>query len=299
MPMQSGPTAFKSIGSIPLGNPLKLGLLAVLLAGCAPKPANATQNTVFTPEETFGPKGPELVAAEPALNDRLASRVLDDQERRAVWATLANMVSGPVIKLVPAADGARFSDVPSAALNAAQSNEMALRSTHHEWFRMSFDHQDQAGRASRLEVVFMPRGPLVGISGDDSSEGARLSRAEMHLAVNRMLVGLKDQSAASVREAITALMQERKAGPISIEEHPEEYRFEMLMLDGQPARLLVVRRPEPDVYSWNAWAGVFPKPERAESLGTSFDRYMHSWGEVPGFPGDGFDPAVSLETPPD
>ena len=299
MRRQSGPTAFKSIGSIRLGNPLKLGLLGVMLAGCAPKPPNATQNTVFTPEEVFGPEGPALVAAEPALNDQLATRVLDEQGRRAVWATLANMARGPVTKLVPAKDGVRFSDVPSAALNAAQSNEMALRSTHHEWFRMSFDHQDQAGRESRLEVVFTPRGPLARISGDDSSEAARLSRAEMHLAVNRVLVGLQDRSAASVRDAITTLMDERESGPISVEEHPEEYRFEMLMLDGQPARLLVVRRPGPNVYSWNAWAGVFPQPERAESLGTSFDRYMHSWGEVPGFPGDGFDPAVSLETPRD
>lgn len=296
MRRQSGPTAFKTIGSIRSGNPLKLGLLAGLLAGCAPKAPNATQNTVFTPEEVFGPQGPELVAAQPALNDQLATRILDDEERRAVWAALASMASGPVQKLEPAPDGARFSDVPAAALNAAQSNEMALRSTHHEWFRMTFDHQDQAGRESRLEVVFAPRGPLVRMSGDDSSEAARLSRAEMHLAVNRLLVGLEDRSATSVREAITALMHERESGPISIAEHPEEYRFEMLMLDGQPARLLVIRRPAPNVYSWNAWAGVFPLPERAESLGTSFDRYMHRWGEVPGLPDEDFDPAVSVNT---
>ena len=254
------------------------------LAGCGLRTPAASTNEVFTPRETYGSEGPELVRRNPGLQDEFASQVLDWQQRAQVWDALSAMASGSVYRLKPARDGLRFSDVPRAVRNAVQQVEMALLDTTHSLPRLDLEYRDRDGLLATLMVTFHPRGPLVNVEYAEPSDDVRLPRALVRANATRAFDRLRTTTLESVRAAAIASIEAEGGRVLGSWEVPERYTFRIMMLDGQPAKLDVVRAPSPVVAKWEAWAGVFPDEESADRLGKAFLNELSAWGRVPEMP---------------
>ena len=87
-----------------------------------------------------------------------------------------------------------------------------------------------------------------------------------------------------VRQVAIGVVEGEGGEVLDCREIPEQYTFRILMLDGQPAKLEVVRMPPPTIAKWEAWAGVFPDKKTAERLGEAFARELSAWGRVPEMP---------------
>ncbi|MCH2161833.1 MAG: hypothetical protein MK085_08165 [Phycisphaerales bacterium] len=257
--------------------------MAWLATGCSSKPAAAT-NEVFTPREAFGSQGPALVAAQPALDDALASRVLNGGDRSQIWSAFVTMARGTVSQLKPARNGVRFSDVPLAATNAANDIEMAIVDTRHHLPRLDIQYRDREGFRATLKITFDSRRPLVDVEYATPTEEARLPRAKVRAEAMRAIQRLRAISLDLVLEAGVEAIEQNGGTVLGVHEEPERYAFELLMLDGQPARLEVTRLPPPEVVRWEAWAGVFPNPDSASRIGESFEREIRAWGRIPEMP---------------
>ena len=250
--------------------------------GCGGPPA-AASNEVFTPTQAFGSKGPEMVAQQPALNDVLASRVLDSSERTQVWAALASSVHGTVRPLEQAEHGIRFSDVPRAAITAASAVEMAVVSTQRLRPEVQVKYTDEDGYLATMKIVLDQRLGLVSVAYQVPNESASLPAARMRASMTSALTRLRTLESAQVLASAREVIKQNGATIVDIREVPDRYEIELLMLDSQPAGLRVSRLDSSKVLEWQTWAGVFTQREAAKKLGQAFESALREWGRVPGY----------------
>lgn len=68
---------------------------------------------------------------------------------------------------------------------------------------------------------------------------------------------------------------------VSVETKPNRYEIGLLMLDSQPARIVVERVQGEQVLRYEIEAGLFGDVEVAQRLGRAFEAALHEWGAVP------------------
>lgn len=257
-----------------------LGVNLLCTVGCNQQPA-AASNEVFTAREAFGPTGKTLVAQQPALNDVLASRVLDSHERAQVRSALESMVHGNISPLEAAKDGVRFSDVPRAAQTAASAVEMAVISTQHLWPKVELDYIDRDGYTATLEVTLDDRFGSVSVNYLVPNESSRLARAEILAGMTESLATITKKTSANVRDKANRVIADHGGQVFETREFPERYTVSLLMLDSQPAGLEVTRLDSSEVLKWEVWAGLFSNKEESKKLSAAFKSALKAWGRVP------------------
>ena len=252
---------------------------AAALVGCSHS-SDAQLNSAFSPTQTFGPSGDELVAKEPALNDRISNRVLDQTESDEVVVILESVVHGDVLPMRPAVNGIRFEDSPRAMTSAAKIVEMGILSTDHEWPRVEFSFSNTAGASIPLVVTLKNKRALVrpGITTDDSK--IRRDHAEVAAAMTRAFIRSNPGDAFKVEELGRKVISEAGMQVVDVQSVPEKYVFNLIMLDGQPAELIVTRESLSGMASWETRAGLFNDSQVKESLEKAFASEMRAWGRI-------------------
>ena len=267
---------------------LVAGLLAALVGtGCRSEPAPAAASN-----RAIGPRTASGVGL-PGEDDRWASATLDHRRRDEVRRALRSAVTGRTLPLEPARYGIRFEDVPRAVFTAAPVVEMAITSERRVPAFASVRFTDGNGRTGTAEAELRRTGVIVSVEFIDGvdAEAARIRQSiERSLrsdasGVGGSNAGDRDSTVAANDGAglLTVLVDGvRKSGATvdAREWHPERYEIDLLMLDNEPARLVVRREPDPVVLSWEAWAGTFPNGPAAEGLGRAFMAALRGWGAV-------------------
>lgn len=252
------------------------GLWTVAGSGCAgpePPPA-AASNEVF-------PEQPVMVDGTPALDDRWASVVLDDQGRREVRGILFDAADGSagIEPLGPAPHGVRFEDIPRAMLNTAPKVEMAILRGEHLDPEIVIDFDDAAGRAATATIRFAPRGPLTSVAHRIPGADATAERARLTSMIERRSRAWPMASRPDdVIDEVVRMLGDAGAIVSDRTIRPERWRYTLLMLDEQEATIEIRRVPPPTVVEWTATAGIFPRPEVARSLGDTFMECLRAWG---------------------
>ena len=269
---------------------------ALILGGCrgTPPPAAASN-------ENFTGSG---VLSAPGIDDRWASVVLDEAQRHEVLAALRDAVSGETLPLRVAEFGVRFEDVPRAILIAAPTVEMAVMKQAFTSAMASVNFLDPSGREGVASIDLHRMTAVAKVEYLVPGDDVALLRATLLDSINGLLwsndtffAGGTAHRRASAREeeegvqAVRILEEavRRSGGTILARVfEPERYRIDLLMLDDQPARIVVQRESDPQVLSWKAWAGTFPMPEKAAALGAAFEKALRAWGQtlMPAVAGD-------------
>ncbi len=262
-------TVFIAIASV--------GLIGVM--GCS-RPSDARLNSVFTPTQAFGPTGNELVANEPGLNDVISSRVLSKEESQQVRDILESVVQGNFSPMKPALYGVRFEDAPRAMISAAKIVEMAILSTDHQWPRIEFDFLDESGEPLDLVVTLKRRTPVVRPSIISKDFRLRRAHAEVAAAMTRAIIGVELTDPAKIEILGHEVIAAQRGKILETRFIPEKYRFNLTMLDGQPAGLVVTREPEPQMVSWETNAGLFDDSEDRLLLDKAFSGQLRAWGAI-------------------
>ncbi len=265
------------------------GLILVLMgAGCTSEPPPASSSNQVLGDQ------PAVGVGLPGGDDRWASATLDDHQLEEVRQVLRSTVTGDPPTLEPAAHGVRFEDVPRAILTAAPEVEMAILGQRLDPAVATVRFRDGDGRAGTAKIEFRRRRTVSSVeflSGVDA-EALRIREA-IERGV-RASQGHVRRSATSPRRSATAANEGAEAIAIledavresggTIEGRaydPERYEVSLLMLDNQPARLVVRREPGPMVLSWQAWAGTFADESKADALGRAFEAALHAWAKIP------------------
>ncbi|HAC09135.1 MAG TPA: hypothetical protein DCG14_05715 [Phycisphaerales bacterium] len=262
--------------------------ISLTAVGCGSEPAPASASNEFLGDR---PDSGVNIAGE---DDRWASAAPDEQQFEEVRRALRDVVAGNPPPLEVAPHGIRFEDVPQAILTAAPEVELAITGQRLNPAVATVRFKDGAGRAGTAKIELRRTRTLVSIAfltGMDA-DSLRIQQAvERRIRSSSGYVG---RSTADRRRSSTeskegteaiAILEEavRNSGGTvdSREFEPEIYEIDLLMLDNQPARLVVRREPDPKVLSWKAWAGIFGDATKAESLGRAFGEALRAWGKVP------------------
>jgi len=253
------------------------GVFAVV--GCS-KSSDAQLNTVFSPTQAFGPQGDALVKDTPALNDKISNRVLDKQELNEVRAILESVVQGDVLPMKSAANAIRFEDSPRAMTSAAKIVEMAILSSVREWPRIEFLLSAPNGVVIPLVVTIKEKRALVRPSITTDDPGIRRIHAQIAAAMTRAFIRSHLDDPIHIETLGRDVIAEQGLELTEVRSIPERYIFDLTMLDGQPAQLIVTRRPKPRVASWEITVGLFGDPAVHQSLDKAFTREMYAWGSV-------------------
>lgn len=282
MPVTLGSILVRSL-ALPAG--LAIGLSG---PGCTSEPPPAASSNTLLGDR------PESGVGLPGGDDRWASATLDAGQREEVRRVLRSTVVGDPPPLEPAPHGVRFEDVSRAILTAAPEVEMAILSQRPipAVATVRFRHAD--GRVGTAKIEFGRMNTLASVeflAGTDA-DAVRIQRAiERGVRASDGHVGrsatTRRRSVTSSKEGVEgiAILEAavRDAGGTveSREFEPERHEIDLLMLDNQPARLVVRREPDPTILSWKAWAGTFGDESKAEALGRAFETALHAWGKVP------------------
>lgn len=257
-------------------------------AGCTsePPPASASNRVLADL--------PESGVGLPGGDDRWASATLDGRQREAVLQVLRSTVDGDPPPLEPATHGVRFEDVPQAILTAAPEVEMAILGQHLEPAVATVRFKDREGRIGTAKIEFRRMNTLASVRFLNGTDGDALRIQQAIERGVRASDGHAGRSTASRRRSVTsskegdeglaileAVVHDAGGTVESREYDPERYEIDLLMLDNQPARLVVRREPDPAVLSWKAWAGTFPDESKAEALGRAFEAALHAWAKIP------------------
>ena len=248
-------------------------------AGCEnpPPPAAAGSN------EVFPSRGDQGLNQQQIIDDRWASIVLDESQRAEVREILEEASAGPVLPLVPARYGIRFEDTPHAMAIAAPKVEMAIFNSSHEPATASVTYLDSRGRQAVASIRLRKRGPIAQVEYRVPGDDAVRERANQLIDLeDRLGVAMEEAGATisgrSAEAIIRASVRSNHGRVLSSGMEPEQYRFVLLMLDGQKATLTVRREPGPRVLSVHGEAGLFANDQRAESLEGAFRKSLEAWG---------------------
>ena len=262
-----------------------IGLAGV---GCTSDPAPAAaSNQVLR-------KPPESGVSLPGDDDRWASVTLDDRQFDEVRRVLRSVVTGDPPPLEPASHGIRFEDVPNAILTAAPEVEMAVTGQRLNPAVATVRFKDGSGRIGTAKIEFRRMGSVASVeflTGRDRESLRIQQQIERDVRASEGHIG---GSAAERRRSATASKEGAEAlaileaavreagGTVEARDYDSErYEINLLMLDNQPAQLVVRREPDPKVLSWRAWAGTFADEPKAEALGRAFEAALHAWAKVP------------------
>ena len=237
---------------------------------------------------------PESGVGVPGSDDRWASVTLDDRQLDEVRRILRSAVTGDPPPLEPAAYGIRFEDVPRAILTAAPEVEMAITSQRLNPAVATVRFKDGGDRLGTAKIELRRMSTLASVeflTGVDAAS-LRMQRAiERAVHASDGFVGRstddRHRSATAPKEGAEAIeilevAIRESGGTVEASEYePEWYEIGLLMLDNQPARLVVRREPGSAVLSWKAWAGTFGDETKAEALGAAFEAALRAWAKVP------------------
>ena len=256
--------------------------------GCTSRPTPASASN-----EVLGNR-PETGVGLPGSDDRWASATLDDRQLEEVRRILRSTVTGDPPPLEAAAYGIRFEDVPRAILTAAPEVEMAITSQRLNPAVATVRFKDGGGRLGTAKIELRRMSTLASVeflTGVDAAS-LRMQRAiERGIRASEGFIGRstddRRRSATALKEGAEAIaipeVAVREAGGTgeAREHDPERYEIGLLMLDNQPARLVVRRVPGSAVLSWKAWAGIFGDETKAEALGRAFEAALRAWAKIP------------------
>ena len=261
----------------------------LMLGGCSGNPPPAAASN-----ENFTASG---ATSAPGMDDRWASIVLDAAQQREVQDALRDAVFGETPPFRAAEFGVRFEDVPRAILIAAPTVEMAVMKQAFTPAMASVNFLDPSGREGVASIDLHRMTAVAKVEYLVPGDDVALLRATLLDSINGLLwsndtffAGGTAHRRASAREeeegvqAVRILEEAvgRSGGTIRDRAfEPERYRIDLLMLDDQPARIVVQRESDPQVLSWKAWAGTFPMPEKAAALGAAFEKSLRAWGQTP------------------
>jgi len=257
-------------------------------AGCTSEPAPASASN-----QVLGDV-PESGVGLPGDDDRWASATLDDRQREEVRQVLRSAVTGDPPPLERAPYGVRFEDVPRAILTAAPEVEMAILRQRLVPAVATVRFKDHRDRIGTAKIEFRRMNILASVeflTGTDAEALHIQQEIQRGIQASEGHVG---RSATTRRRSVTyskegvegmAILEAAvhdAGGTVEARKYdPERYEISLLMLDNQPARLVVRREPDPKVLSWKAWAGSFGDESKAESLGRAFEAAMHAWARIP------------------
>ena len=253
--------------------------MLLLGTGCAskpPPPPAAASNEIF--DDRIG-------GSSPVVDDRWASITLDENQQIEVRQAFGDLVHGPVSPLAPAAHGMRFEDVPRAMINAAPKVEMAILRQAFVPAEVTAEYHDRLGRRATARIVLRSRGPIAEVTYRIPGDEITRSRSRQLIDLNERLAfaarpdrSLEPESATAI---LKASLRSQGAGVDRVDLIPDRYRFTLLMLDEQEAKLEVRREPPPRQLSWTASAGLFGDSERSAALGRALEDALRAWGRVP------------------
>ena len=255
--------------------------------GCTSQPPASASNQVLGDR-------PESGVGVPGSDDRWASVTLDDRQLDEVRRILQSTVTGDPPPLEAAAYGIRFEDVPRAILTAAPEVEMAITSQRLNPAVATVRFKDGGGRLGTAKLEMRRMSTLASVEFLNGVDAASL---RMQQAIDRAVHandGFVGRSTDDRRRSATVSKEGAEAieilevavresgGTVEASEYdPERYEIGLLMLDNQPARLVVRREPGSAVLSWKAWAETFGDATKAEALGAAFEAALRAWAKVP------------------
>ncbi|MAB73073.1 MAG: hypothetical protein CMJ54_11270 [Planctomycetaceae bacterium] len=248
-----------------------IGLAGV---GCTsdPAPAAASNQVLHQP--------PEFGVGLPGEDDRWASATLDARQFDELRRVLRSMVTGDPPPLEPASYGIRFEDVPNAILTAAPEVEMAVTGQRLNPAVATVRFKDGSGRVGTAKIELRRMGTVASVeflTGRDRESLRIQQQIERDVRASEGRLGEGAEALAILEAAVRDA-----GGTVEARDYESErYEINLLMLDNQPAQLVVRREPDPKVLSWKAWAGTFPDGSKAEALGRAFEAALHAWAKIP------------------